>query len=172
MPVISWEWLGMCISSHLFHSSSAEQPKPIFPRGVNRYFYCNYKSLWRLFLVMTTKFIIVRSGWESCLDPKPALPGLEEDKTNKMPACSALPAPSPRMKKKIIQYAFWEMCIFRNRLLVCGLVAIPTPAHIICLQHPPSKCGTEFCVLQSQKVWGLNEHSEIFEMANPLRLSF
>lgn len=27
--------------------------------------------------------------------------------------------------------------------------------------------STEFYVLQSQKVWGVNEHSEIFEMANP-----
>lgn len=34
-------WWGMCISSHLFHSSTAEQPKPILPRDVNRSFHCN-----------------------------------------------------------------------------------------------------------------------------------
>lgn len=137
----------MCISSHLFHSSSAEQPKLIFPRGVNRSFHCNYKSLWKLFVMTMAKFIIVRAGSESCLDPKPALPGLEEDKTNRMPTCSALPAPSHRMNEKIILCAFWEVHIFTNRPLGCGLVAVTTPARIICLQHSQSKCDTEHWIL-------------------------
>lgn len=40
------------------------------------------------------------------------------------------------------------------------------------IPNPNVTLSTEFYVLQSQKVWGLNEHGEIFEMANPLCLRF
>lgn len=40
------------------------------------------------------------------------------------------------------------------------------------IPNPNVTLSTEFYVLQWQKVWGLNEHGETFEMANPLCLSF
>lgn len=50
----------------------------------------------------TAEFLIARAGYESCLDPKPTLPGDEEDKNNTMPACLTLPTPLLSVKKKTI----------------------------------------------------------------------
>lgn len=160
----------MCISSHLFHSSSAEQPKPIFPGGVNRSFHCNYKSLWKLLVVMTAQFIIVRAGWESCLDPKPALPGLEEDKCQLIQPCLPL---SHRVMKKIICVLF-EKCTF-SEIGFWDVVWWQSPhpgSHHLPTAFPIPVWHWALSFMCCSLKRRMKEHSEVFEIANPLHLRF
>lgn len=125
------------------------------------------------------EFFIARAGYETCLVPNPTLPGDEEDKNNnRMPVYLLLPSPSLTVKKKIIWGVLEETFLFRHVPFGCCLVAescsqFAYSAHDVSYKKVIWTFRiTKHYVIRSQKVWGLNEHSQIFEMENLLCSSF
>lgn len=178
MSVIGWEVMG---SVHQCTLGSAHP----WLNSLNKYFQEVWigvfiaitSALWKPLVVIMAEFFIARAACVSFLDPKTTLPGAEDDKTNNKNASFSAPT-CPFSYRKGKNYRVFFERLFRSMSFGCCLVA-QSCSQLAYSAHETSHKNviwtfriTKYYMIQSQKLWALNERGQISEMERLLCSSF